>query len=352
LRRTCNAARVEYASPVSPSPANNPGTISASTLDRLAQLTERLKDRITSLLELVPGNRVLDVGCGPAIDTLAMSYRVCPGGQVVGIDYDAAMIDEARRRTRQAGRTRSVRHDTADAAALPFPNQSFDACRCERVLQHALGAPPIVSEVVHVTKPGGRVVVADTDWATLSSDAPIERAFVRLIGDSLCNGYAGRQLWRLFNDQGLTGIGIEIWPIVWTSYSTFSGTSPSLPDLDRRAVQAGAVLALALACFRESLVEADRGGAFFATGYVPGRAAATTHACAVVSRQSVRGHPRAEVSVRARQAASPTISLPGAVGHISIRGQAADDERQQPGEGNARTSRRSCATIRLRRPPG
>jgi SAM-dependent methyltransferase len=239
-------------------------------LDRLAQLTDRLKDRITSLLELAPGNRVLDVGCGPGIDTLAMSYRVCPGGQVVGIDYDAAMVDEARRRTRQAG-TRSVRHDTADAAALPFPNHSFDACRCERVLQHALDAPAIMREIVRVTRPGGRVVVADTDWATLSIDAPdaaVERAFVRFIGDSLCNGYAGRQLWRLFNDQGLTGIGIEIWPIVWTSYSTFSVTSLSLPDLDRRAVQAGAVSALALARFRKSLVDADRRGAFFATGNV------------------------------------------------------------------------------------
>jgi ubiquinone/menaquinone biosynthesis C-methylase UbiE len=190
---------------VSPSPANNPGTISASTLDRLAQLTDRLKDSIASLLELAPGNRVLDVGCGPGIDTLAMSYRVCPGGQVVGIDYDAAMIDEARRRTQQASRTGSVRYDTADAAALPFPNQSFDACRCERVLQHALDAPAIMSEIVRVTKPGGRVVVADTDWATLSIDAPdaaVERAFVRFIGDSLCNGYAGRQLWSCSTTRG------------------------------------------------------------------------------------------------------------------------------------------------------
>jgi SAM-dependent methyltransferase len=105
---------------------------------------------------------VLDVGCGPGIDTLVMSYRVCPGGQIVGIDYDAAMI---------------------------------------------------------------RVVVADTDWATSSIDAPVERAFVRFIGDSLSNGYAGRQLSRLFNDHGLTGIGIEIWPTVWASYSRASRRS-------------------------------------------------------------------------------------------------------------------------------
>ena len=46
---------------------------------------------------------MLDVGCGPGIDTLAMFGRVCPGGQVVGIDYDARMIEEAKRRARRAG---------------------------------------------------------------------------------------------------------------------------------------------------------------------------------------------------------------------------------------------------------
>jgi hypothetical protein len=139
------------------------------------------------------------------------------------------------------------------------------------VLQHALDAPAIMREIVRLTKPRGRVVVADTDWATLSIDTPevaLERAFVRFIGESLCNGYAGRQLWRLFNDEGLTDIGIEIWPIVWTDYSIFCATSLSLPDLDRRAVQAGALSAKALARFRESLLEADRRGAFFASGSV------------------------------------------------------------------------------------
>jgi SAM-dependent methyltransferase len=127
------------------------------------------------------------------------------------------------------------RPHTADAAALPFPNQSFDACRCERVLQHALDAPAIVSEGAHVTKPGGRVVVADTDWVTSSIDAPVERAFVRFIGDSLSNGYADRQLSRLFNDDGLTGIRIEIWPIVWTSYSRASRRSCATIRLRRPA---------------------------------------------------------------------------------------------------------------------
>src|SRR5688572_3587263 len=78
-------------------PAANPGTVSPDALRRLARLTRRLKRRIASLLELSPGQRVLDVGCGTGTDAAAVGGKVGPAGRAFGIDYDTAMIRDAHR---------------------------------------------------------------------------------------------------------------------------------------------------------------------------------------------------------------------------------------------------------------
>lgn len=252
-------------------PGSNPGTVGAANLRRLAHLTLPLKERIRSLLELAPGQRVLDVGCGPGLDTAAVLARVRPGGLVVGIDYDPSMIREARNHVRMNHRSSRVSHQVANARCIPYLNGSFDRCYSERVLQHTTGPAAVVREMVRVTKSGGTIVVADTDWATLSIDTSAtvtERALVRFVGDTLCNGYSGRQLRRLFADYGLIDVHIEMWPIVWTDYAAFRATSLSLLDMDQRAVRAGALSAADLDRFYETLAEADRREAFFASGAV------------------------------------------------------------------------------------
>jgi len=88
---------------------------------------------------------------------------------------------------------------------------------------------------------------------------------VRFVATTLRNGYAGRQLRRLLVDHGLSQVRIEIWPIVWTDLAAFRDTSLSLLDMDGRAVRAGAVSAADLARFYETLADADRRGAFFAS---------------------------------------------------------------------------------------
>jgi SAM-dependent methyltransferase len=270
---TDGSATVRDTEPATPMlhPDGNPGTVRASDLQRLAELAMPLKERIRSLLELAPGQRVLDVGCGPGLDTTAVLDRVRPGGLVAGIDYDPSMIRDAHASGRHNGQWSGASYVIADAARLPYRNAAFDRCYSERVLQHTCAAAVVVSEIVRVTRPGGTIVVADTDWATLSIDTTaiaIERALVRFVGDSLCNGYAGRQLRRLLTDHGLTAVQVEMWPIVWTDYTAFRATSLKLMDMDRRAVRAGVLSAADLEHFYGTLADADRRGAFFASGAV------------------------------------------------------------------------------------
>ena len=225
--------------PKPPGPGSNPGTVSPDDVRRLALLTDALKQRIRSLLDLAPGQRVLDVGCGPGLDTAAAAECVGPAGRVAGIDYDPSMIRDARARTiaeRAATRESGIRWPTRRTSRTERARSiGATANVCYSIRQ----TPRRSSEMGRVTKPGGVIVVADTDWATLSIDAPepaVERALVRFVGDTLRNGFAGRQLRRLMKNEGLTEVGVEMWPIVWTDYKVFRATSLSLLDMDERAV--------------------------------------------------------------------------------------------------------------------
>ena len=250
-------------------PATNPGTVAPDALRRLARLTRRLKDRIRTLLDVAPGHRVLDVGCGTGTDAASLIRTVGPNGRVYGIDYDLSMIRHARRLIGERHPVPSLL--VADAAALPYRSGAFDGCSSERVLQHVEQPAAVVAEMVRVTRPGGRIVIADTDWASLSIDAleaSVERRLVEFVAGSLRSGYAGRQLRRLMRDAGVTDVHIEPWPLIWTDYGQFCATSLSLLDMDRRAVAAGVLSRAELLRLHRTWLDADRRGAFFASGTI------------------------------------------------------------------------------------
>jgi ubiquinone/menaquinone biosynthesis C-methylase UbiE len=68
------------------------GYVDADYLDATTRLMASSKRRSYELMHLEPGHRVLDVGCGPGSDTLAISDLVGPAGEVYGADYDAQMV--------------------------------------------------------------------------------------------------------------------------------------------------------------------------------------------------------------------------------------------------------------------
>ena len=77
------------------------------------------------MLELRPGDSVLDVGCGPGNFTRAFA-RASFDGLAVGLDASRTMLDQAAREHNPP----NLRYVRGDAAALPFPDASFDAVCC------------------------------------------------------------------------------------------------------------------------------------------------------------------------------------------------------------------------------
>lgn len=176
-------------------------------LRRVAQTAEiaELKTRAYGQLRLDKGGHVIDIGCGPAIDTIALAKIVGPTGQVIGVDGDPSMVKEANRAAVEAGVGGHTKHVVADAGLLPFPSSTTDALFCERVLQHIPfeRCRLVVNEMFRVLKPGGRLVVIDTDWATLSiatNDPLLERRIVAEHALGFANPYSGRNLLALLRN--------------------------------------------------------------------------------------------------------------------------------------------------------
>jgi SAM-dependent methyltransferase len=124
---------------------------------RLALQEERsseLSDRVRRLLGPFSGSELaLDSGCGTGSFAFALAPLV---GEVVGVDTRADFLEAARERAPE-----NVRFVEGDAMALPFEYGGFDIAACVRALHHVRRPELAVSELARVTRPGGRVLVAD-----------------------------------------------------------------------------------------------------------------------------------------------------------------------------------------------
>ena len=244
------------------------GYVDSEYLQAAARLLHAAKQRSYLFMQLQPRQKALDVGCGPGTDTVVLGQIVGPSGTVSGLDNDAAMVAEADRRARDAGVSAWVEHRLGEASALPWEANEFDACRSERLFEHLPRPEDALAEMVRVAKPGGRVVVLDTDWGSLSTDAEepdIERCLARVHAERcLYNGYSGRQLCRLFRRGNLVDIAIEVIPVFITSYTTARDLF-RLDWSEKEALAAGIVTGQDLERWHVSLERADAEGVFFAS---------------------------------------------------------------------------------------
>lgn len=177
-----------------------------AALDEQAQFpaVKRLRAVAVELLAPVPGRRLLDAGCGIGDMTRLLAAGVAPGGTVIGVDTSATMLAEARRRT-SPELPAVFRH--GDVTRLDLDGESFDSTYSERVLQHLERPEVALSELVRVTRSGGRIVVVDTDWgmhALHGADPSLTARILTRWAEQAPNGWSGRRLPALFGDAGLT----------------------------------------------------------------------------------------------------------------------------------------------------
>jgi hypothetical protein len=120
--------------------------------------------------------------------------------------------------------------------------------------------------VAYPPRPGGRIVVPDTDYSSLTIDSAqteVERRLARFTARRLRSGYVARRLRRLVAERGLRDLTVEVGPQVFDDYVLVR--LGWLDGVERDALTAGAVADDALAAFRMDLRAADSAGGFFAS---------------------------------------------------------------------------------------
>jgi len=128
------------------------------------------------LPSLRPGQRLLDVGCGPGTITLDLARQVAPG-EVVGIDRAPEVLDGARAASTREGAD-NVSFLVGDVYGLDLPDDLFDVVHAHQVLQHLADPVAALVELRRVCRPGGLVAVRDADHAAMTwfpESAALER---------------------------------------------------------------------------------------------------------------------------------------------------------------------------------
>ena len=111
------------------------------------------------------GDHVLDVGCGPGFYVADILDRVGETGSVTGLDPSSAMVEMTRRRVE--GRP-NVTVLEGEATRLPGDDASFDRALSVQVFEYLADVDAALAELMRVLRPGGRLVIWDIDWSTVS----------------------------------------------------------------------------------------------------------------------------------------------------------------------------------------
>jgi SAM-dependent methyltransferase len=123
----------------------------------VANLVMMPSEQLAETLEIVPGERVLDVACGSGNAALACARR--SWGNVVGVDFVPALLERGRERA--AAERLEVEFVEGDAADLPFGEGEFDLVTSVFGAMFAPDQEKTAAELLRVCKPGGRIGMAN-----------------------------------------------------------------------------------------------------------------------------------------------------------------------------------------------
>ena len=164
----------------------------------------------TAMIDLKPGETVLDLGSGGGIDVLLSAKRVGPGGKVYGLDMTDEMLELARENQHKAGAT-NVEFLKGEIEAIPLPDATVDVVISNCVINLSSDKDAVLREAFRVLRPGGRFAVSDV---VVRGEVPADvRRNMELWVGCIAGALEQREYETKLQTAGFTHVEIEPWRI-------------------------------------------------------------------------------------------------------------------------------------------
>lgn len=173
------------------------------------------EDRLR-LSGLRAGDLALDVGCGPGIIAEEMLEVVGPAGRVVGLEPVGEHLAAARALLSGRPNVELLQGALPDTQ---LPSNHFDYVWCQYVFEYLPEQDAALAELVRLTRPGGRVVVADIDgvgmwnWPFPEDLQEESQKLLAALRAARFDLHAGRKLFHLFRKAGLQEVRVHVTPL-------------------------------------------------------------------------------------------------------------------------------------------
>lgn len=118
-------------------------------------------DLLGKRAHLSNAKKVLDVGTGTGRWLNHIAHLVSQDAQLIGIDMNPALIEEAKKSFISPISTQTIEFKTSSAYSLPFPDNTFDLVTCQTLLMHLGNPKEALLEMHRVLKPGGVAIIAE-----------------------------------------------------------------------------------------------------------------------------------------------------------------------------------------------
>jgi len=254
---------------------------SAREQQRLIDQAAGLEPLLAANLELHPGERLLEIGCGvgAVLGQIALAH---PDAQLSGIDISAAQIAGARQHLEALGLA-GIELVVGDGAALPWPDGHVDRVRLVWVVEHLPEPLAVLREARRVLRPGGTIHLTETDYGSLRVSPP-DAAIAALLAAFVAhfnrhgNAHAGPRLgpWLEqvgFGDVAVQMVGLHHWcPSQSEQLHDFCAyllgfITPELPALLAAAPSAEAAALIATGAQRMAQLHDDPAGSISVSVY-------------------------------------------------------------------------------------
>lgn len=155
-------------------------------------------------LKIAPGERVLDLGCGPGDGASKIAET---GGVAIGLDYSEGML-----KTASAVPALSGRLLRGDAGRLPFADGSFDKIVCTNSFHHYPNHLPALREMRRVLRKGGVLGLVDPRKDHLFGWAAIDLVENAVFGLEEVRIFSVMQWYRMLSECGFSHSKVDVGP--------------------------------------------------------------------------------------------------------------------------------------------